>query len=109
MAEIIGAAVCVLISSAAVFISIRSFKGKGFLFNNAYIWASKQEREEMDKNPYYRQSAIAFLLIALIFLCIAVEFILKSNWLLSITIILSVTVIVYAIVSSIKIEKRINR
>ena len=104
MAETIGAVVCGLISVVAFFISIRSFQEKGFLFNNAYIWASKQEREKMDKKLHYRQSAIVFLIIALIFLCIAVEFILKANWMYLITIALSVVAIVYAIVSSIRIN-----
>ncbi len=105
MAEIIGSAVCILIASAAFFISIRSFLKKGFLFNNAFIWASKQEREQMDKNPYYRQSAIVFLIIALIFLCIAAEFILKTDWMYLITTALFIAAVVYAIVSSKKIEK----
>ncbi|MBQ7009494.1 MAG: DUF3784 domain-containing protein, partial [Ruminococcus sp.] len=35
---------------------------------NAYIWASKQERESMNKKTYYRQSAVIFLLLSLIFL-----------------------------------------
>lgn len=30
-------------------ISVRQFKEKGFLFNNAYIWNSKLGREKMDK------------------------------------------------------------
>ena len=34
-------------------ISVRSFKNKGFLLNNAYIYASKKERETMDKNAEF--------------------------------------------------------
>ena len=53
MAETIGAVVCGLISVVAFFISIRSFQEKGFLFNNAYIWASKQERENGSFTYWY--------------------------------------------------------
>ena len=45
-------------------ISYFSFKEKGFVFNNHYLYASKWEREHMDKSPYYRQSAITFLLVS---------------------------------------------
>ena len=57
----------------AFVISYLQFKEKGYLFNNAYIWASKQERKQMDENKesktlYYRQSGFAFILIGFIFL-----------------------------------------
>ncbi len=105
MVEIIGAVVCALFSIVAFFISIRSFQEKGFLFNNAYIWASEQEREQMNKKPYYRQTAIVFLIVALIFLCFAIELILEAYWMYIITIALSIVAVVYAIVSTMKIEK----
>lgn len=41
-------------------LSYRQFNEKGFLFNNAYIFASKQERETMNKKPHYKQSGICF-------------------------------------------------
>ena len=66
MTEIVCAIICGILALIALVISVRSFKEKGFLFNNAYIWASKQEREQMNKKPHYRQSAIAFALIAAI-------------------------------------------
>lgn len=69
MKEIIVAIVCGILAIIYLVISIMSFKEKGFLFNNAYIWASKQEREKMNKKPYYRQTAIVFALIAFIFFC----------------------------------------
>lgn len=109
MVEIIGAVFCVVIALIALFISVRSFKEKGFLFNNAYIWASKQERKQMDKKPYYRQTAVAFSIITLLFLCMAIEFVLKANWMYIVIMILSIVAVVYAIVSSIRIEKRTKK
>ena len=84
-------------------ISIMQFKEKGFLFNNAYIWASKQEREKLDKKPHYRQSAIAFALCSAIFLCMSIECILMTGWLWLVAGILCIAVLVYAIYSSLTI------
>ena len=39
MLEIIFAIVCVVLAIISLIISVMSFKEKGFLFNNAYIWA----------------------------------------------------------------------
>ena len=67
MKEIVPAIILFAVSIFLFFMSVRSFMEKGFLFNNAYIYASKQEREKMNKKPHYRQSAIVFLLLGLIF------------------------------------------
>ena len=61
-AEWITASLVLIIAAILAVVSIRSFQNKGFLFNNAYIYASKKERGKMDKKPYYRQSAIVFLI-----------------------------------------------
>ena len=87
-------------------ISYLQFHEKGFLFNNANIYASKQERETMDKKPHYKQSGMAFLLIGIVFGINTVEVILQLNWLFVLAMIVAVIAIVYAIVSSIAIEKR---
>jgi hypothetical protein len=43
-AEWITASVVFIIAAILAVVSIRSFLNKGFLFNNAYIYASKEER-----------------------------------------------------------------
>ncbi len=101
--------ILVLLSAFAFFVSIRSFMEKGFLFNNAYIYASKQERETMNKKPHYRQSAIVFLLIALIFLLNGLSILLKTDWIFYIAIVVMIITLIYAIVSSITIEKNNKR
>ena len=58
MEEIIVGIILFAISLLMFILSIRSFRGKGFLLNNAYIYADKRERESMDKKPYYHQTAI---------------------------------------------------
>lgn len=78
------------------------FKEKGFLFNNAYIWASKQERKQMDKKTHYRQSGMVFALCAALFLVIGMECAFLTGWLWLIAGILAIVLLVYAISSSAK-------
>ncbi|MBE6852812.1 MAG: DUF3784 domain-containing protein [Ruminococcus sp.] len=106
MQEIIAAGIIFLIALIALWLSIRSFMEKGFLFNNAYIWASEQERESMDKKPYYRQSAIMFLFTCLIFLLNGFAFLFHITWIFYIVIAIAIIVMVYAVISSRAIEQK---
>lgn len=106
MKEIVLSCILFLIAIGAFVMSYRSFREKGFLFNNAYIYASKQERETMDKKPHYRQSAIVFLLIGIIFLLNGVSVLLAAKWIFILVIVIAVIAIIYAIISSIAIERR---
>ena len=90
-------------------LSIRFFCGKGFLLNNAYLYASKEEREAMNKKPHYRQSGIVFLLIGTIFAVNALNTVFQKNWLFFCVIGIVAVTIIYAIASSVLIEKRKNR
>lgn len=109
MLEKILAAVMFLIAAGVFIMGVRSLKEKGFLFNNRYIYASKQERQNMDKKPYYRQTAVVFFLISLIFLLKGIEILLDAGWLFAVGIVIAVIAATYAIVSSIMIEKNKNR
>ena len=105
MKEIIGASILFAISIFAFIMSVRYFMEKGFLFNNAYIYASKQEREKMNKKPHYRQSAIVFLLLGLLFLLTALAALLEADWIFYVGAVIAVVTLIYAIVSSVMIEK----
>ena len=106
MEEIIVASILFIVSIISLILSIRSFQEKGFLLNNAYLYASEKEREEMNKKPYYRQTGIVFLFIFVIWLLIGLNALLDASWMIYITVAITVFAIVYAIVSSIVIEKR---
>lgn len=106
MESIITACIIFIISLVMFVISFRSFKEKGFLFNNAYIYSSKKERANMDKKPYYRQTAIVFLLLGIVFLTIALDTIFKTEWLFYVNIVCVFITLTYAIVSSIMISKK---
>lgn len=105
MVKIIGAIVLGIIAIVCFVISFLQFNEKGFLFNNAYIGASKQDRETMNKKPHYKQSGVVFALIGIIFLINAIEMILQTRWLFYLGTAVEIATVVYAIVSSISIEK----
>ena len=105
MKEIIIVSILFAVSVFLFFMSVRSFMEKGFLFNNAYIYASKQEREKMNKKPYYRQSAIVFLLLGIVFLLLALAVLLEVYWIYFVGVSVVIITLIYAIVSSITIEK----
>ena len=69
----------------------------------AYIFASKHERESMDKKPHYRQSAILFALLCIGFIATGLSVVLHNNQLLLYVLLpICVIAIVYAIVSSVR-------
>ena len=105
MKEIIIASILFAVSVLLFLMSVQSFMEKGFLFNNAYIYASKQEREKMNKKPHYRQSAIVFLLLGIVFLLIALAVLLEAYWISFVGVAVVIITLIYAIVSSITIEK----
>ena len=104
MKEIIVAGALYLIAILAFVLSIRSFCGKGFLLNNAYLYASKQERETMDKKPYYRQSAVVFLLLGFVFVLNGCAVLFHVEWIFYAVVAVVIGTIVYAIVSSVKTD-----
>lgn len=105
MVNIVGAIILGIVAIVCLVFSFLQFNEKGFLFNNAYIFASKKERETMDKKPHYKQSGIIFLMIGIIFLIDAVETIIKTGWLFYLVIVVAIIAIVYAIISSVVIGR----
>lgn len=97
-----------IVSLIAFIISFFQFKEKGFLFNNSYLYASKKERETMNKKSHYRQSAIVFLLIGIALLLLALEILFKVRWLYSAIMLIIGCLMVYAIGSSINIRRKNN-
>jgi hypothetical protein len=59
----------------------------------------------MDKAPYYRQSAIVFLFIALIFILNGIQLLTNTEWLFYVVLTVMAATVIYAIASSILIEK----
>lgn len=109
MGWIIAGGLCLVLAIVAFIISFFSFREKGFLFNNAYLYASKEERATMDKKPHYRQSAVIFLMIGIIFLLNAMSSFWANSWFDYMAIFVALIAIIYAIVSSLVIERHKNK
>lgn len=109
--QIIAGMIFLTLAIGAFLISYLQFKEKGSLFNNAYLWASQEERKKMDKNkeskkPYYRQSGFAFMLIGISFLLFTIYVVTGWMW-ARIAFWMSVIItVVYAIVSSVQIARQ---
>ena len=107
--ELIVAIIVFMLAALQLFLAARSFMGKGFLLNNAYIYATEEEREKMDKKPFYRQTAIVFTFLGTAFVVIGLSLVLKSNKILLIEIPLIAGAAVYAIVSTAKLFKQMKK
>ena len=108
-AETVVAIIVFVLAGICGVISAFQFAEKGFLFHNVYLWASEQQRKQMDKKPYYRQSAIVFCLLCAVFLIPGSSVVLQNAKLCLLEIPLMIGVLSYVVVSSIRIEKRTKR
>ena len=94
-----------LLAGVLLFLGIRQLLERGYLLNNAWIYASKEERARLNKKPYYRQSGIVFCLLGLLFVVIGLYALLKNSALLWLEAALAVGAVAYAIVSTLRIMK----
>ena len=105
-AELVIAIVIFVIAGILILLGIRSFLERGFVLNNAYIYASKKERDSMNKKPYYRQTAIVFCLLSLVFIIIGLSVIFRNSKIELLQIPVIAGAIIYAVVSTIRINKQ---
>lgn len=50
--ELIAVIIVFILAGTLLITGIMHFKEKGVLLNNAYLYASKEQREKMNKKPY---------------------------------------------------------
>ncbi len=104
--KIVFAIVFFAVAGLLLLFGIRSFMERGFLLNNAYIYATKEERKTMNKKPYYRQSAIVFCVLSIAFVIIGLSVLFQNGNIGLLVIPIAVLAIIYAIVSSVLNNKR---
>ena len=96
----------VFVAVMSLIISLLGFMGKDIILDDAYIKASEDEREKMDKKAYRLQGAIIFLFIYALTLCNLLRAVLHIAWLTYIAFAIGTMGIVYAIVSHYAIKKK---
>ena len=106
MPNIPVAVILFILSAVLFFLGIRSFRERGFLLNNAFLYASKKQRETMDKKPYYRQTAVVFFLLGAVFLLNGLAVLWNVPALSYAATAVVVIAVIYAAASGIVIEKR---
>ena len=106
MTRTITSIILFVISALLAGSSIRHFLERGYLLNNAYIFAPKTERDSMDKKPYYRQSAVVFLLMSAVFMVLGLAVLFEDTKFELIEIPLIAGAVIYAVISEVKIEKK---
>ncbi len=104
--DVVAGIVMLVIAVFGVVGAVLSYMEKGFVLNNAYIYASKEERKKMDKKPYYKQSAIVFTLLSVSLVLLGISFLCIRPGLVVLAMIDMAVTVVYAITSTIKILKK---
>ncbi|MBQ6733750.1 MAG: DUF3784 domain-containing protein [Lachnospiraceae bacterium] len=95
-----------IMAGVLALLSFRSFKEKGFLLNNAYLYATEEERKTMNKKPWYRQSAICFCLLSVAFILLGLYSVFDKKVFIILVYLVFAGTVVYAIASSVKINRR---
>ena len=103
--ELVTAILMFVIAGILLLFSIRSFLERGFLLNNAYLYASKEERKSMNKKPYYRQTAIVFCILSAVFIVIGLSLVLQKDKIMLLEIPLILGAVIYAIASAVRISR----
>ena len=104
-AQIIVGVVFFVLAALMVLLAVRHFKCRGYCFNNAYIWASKEERESGDFTPYYKQSGVVFLMLAVLSVIEGLYIILMLRPLIFGQIVTVEVMFCYAVSSTVRIGK----
>ena len=107
--ELITSIIMFVVAGMLLLFGIRSFLERGFLLNNAYLYASKRERKTKNKKPYYKQSAVVFCILCAVFIVIGLSLIFHNDKILLLEIALIIGVIIYVIVSTVQIKKHAKR
>ena len=100
---IIGLIVMAVVS---LIFSVLGFMGKDIILDDAYIKASKEEREKMDKKAYRLQGSIIFLFLFAITLCNILRAVLHIASFTYAAWVIAAAGIAYAFISHYKLKKK---
>jgi len=103
------ATIVFIFSGLLIIFGLFNLFNKGFLLNNAYLYANKKEKEEMDKRPYYRQSGIVFIILGIAFVFEGFNVLLRNNLFFILLLVTMGIALIFAVISTIFIEKNKNK
>jgi len=106
MGEKITGIFVLIMAAIALVLSIFHFVEKGPLLNNAYLYSSQRDRAKMNKKPYYRQSAISFLLVSLAMASLGLHVLTQVYALFILAIVAMIVAVIYAVVSGAMIDRK---
>ena len=98
--------ICYVIAAVCAVLGGFQWAEKGVLLNNAYLYASAEERATMDKRPHYRQTAVVLWCIAASFLATGLSFPLQAPWLMFFSYGFLGVAVAFAVVSGIVIARK---
>ena len=96
----------IVMAVATLIFSVLGFMGKDIILDDAYIKASKEEREKMDKKAYRLQGSIIFLCLFLNSLCNILRAVLHMAVFTYAGIVIGGIGIAYVIISHYKLKKK---
>ena len=99
----------IIVSLISIFLFIYiSFTAryKGPIFSNTYLWLSKEERKKVDKRSEYKLVTLIFGCLAIIFALLSIYIFTRWAWSYVLMWALIAFVIIFAIVNSVKTERK---
>ena len=106
MERTIELVLCAIFAPAALILGILQLCERGVPLNNAYLFASKEERLKMNKSPHFRQSGIVLVLCGGALTLIALSIVFSVSLLFYLAFGCLGAALIYAIVSEIVIQKK---
>ena len=104
MERIMEFAFCLIAAIVCLTVGIMQLNERGIPLNKAYLYASNEKKQSMNKLPYFKQSGILFILMSVIFSLLAASVLFGMELLSSIALGLFAVVVIFAVVSTVIIE-----
>lgn len=104
MERILEFAFCNIAAIVCLIVGIMQLNERGIPLNNAYLYASKEKKQSMNKTPYFKQTGVVFILLAVAFALIAAAEFFWIEWLSYLALGFCAVDVIFAVVSEIIIE-----
>lgn len=103
---VVGTILMFTLAVITLVISVLQFMQKGFVFNNSYWYETEEIRREIDKKPYYMQTAVVFMILTIAFVLSGINYLTGIGIFRYLGIAMYGIAIAFGVVSSVVIEKK---